>query len=269
MFRIKRFFQRKREIKLNIDRKKQIEESLSSHCNEKILLLPASHKGGNDQIYHAYSNGTVLFVVRVNNEHKISHEIDSKIIKTIKPEERINFEWNVYNVLSQATLSPRAIWKNDFAVACEWFQWKRLSDRLKYDKSNFWSIVELVFGAISKMHKLGVVHLDLNLGNLLISETGDDVRIIDFEYIATEVLSSKQQRVYDFLTIINDFSRNRRGGKLLKKDKEKIAILLDKYLEKDESTVCCGALLPYLKWITKDADFLEYLTNIFPNLQKY
>jgi serine/threonine protein kinase len=52
-----------------------------------------------------------------------------------------------------------------------------------YDESELGDIPKQLYKLIDKVHQLGIVHLDIHTGNIVLKETkeGYDVRLIDFE----------------------------------------------------------------------------------------
>ena len=83
-----------------------------------------------------------------------------------------------------------------------------------------------IIPAIAQMHQHGVTHLDLNLGNVLLEPNFDGVAFIDFEFGAKKWATLPQQQAYDFLKIIDDCTRRRRGGDLMLKNIHRLEDIL-------------------------------------------
>ncbi|MGA1013858.1 MAG: lipopolysaccharide kinase InaA family protein [Limisphaerales bacterium] len=199
-------------------RKNQLSQELAEHFKCAIALKPASTKGGYDQIYLAQSGKEIVAVVRVNNPHKVSTDPIGPEDPAIPlgNEERLNREWQAYETLSPHGLSPRPLWRCQDAIACSWLDWKRLSTQMTNPRLDPIAIQMSLFSSIRRMHDLGITHLDLNLGNFLIRPGATQLAVIDFEFGPVNGIDSGQQMAFDYLKIIQDSLRPRRGyGRLM------------------------------------------------------
>jgi serine/threonine protein kinase len=68
-----------------------------------------------------------------------------------------------------------------------------------------------VLDAVQRMHELGITHLDLNCGNVLVSPDLSRVALIDFEYAPVHGLSFHDQQRFDLLRLAHNLLKPRRG----------------------------------------------------------
>lgn len=199
-------------------RKKQLSQELAEHFKCAIALKPASTKGGYDQIYLAQSGKEIVAVVRVNNPHKVSTDPIGPEDPAIPlgNEERLEREWQAYETLSPHGLSPHPLWRCQDAIACSWLDWKRLSTQMTNPRLDPIAIQMSLLCSVRRMHDLGITHLDLNLGNFLIRPGATQLAVIDFEFGPVSGIDPGQQMAFDYLKIIQDSLRPRRGyGRLM------------------------------------------------------
>ncbi len=247
----------------------QVQESFSNYLNKSIQLKPAPGKSGADLIYFARDHRRMKFaVIRIENTGKATCNLPLKwnFREQLSLQGRIDKEWNAYATMSPHGLSPSPLWKNEKAMACSFIEAQRASRRLINVKDEFWDIAESIFLAIQKMHECNITHMDLNLGNILIQPQSQNVYIIDFEFIAAAWLSPGQQRACDYLFLLNDFVRKRRGGKIMLKDPVRIANLLNIIIREEDKNEALGAITKQLNQLREQTDLLKALTIVFPNI---
>ncbi len=267
---VKRFFRRRAELSSNEERRRSVQEDLQRHYAFPVRVVPAQTKGGFDEIYYVNRGREHIGVARVNSETRESNKkpiLKDSVIVSLSAHERLRLEWNAYSVLYKQGLSPKPIWRNEIAIVCEWLPWERVSRRVIRDRASFWGIAEKVFHVTQQMHSCGIQHMDLNLGNLMINKEGTEIKVIDFEYGAARGMTKGQQRMYDYLRLINDFTRRRRGGKIVLSDPERFVSIVESFIVPDDINVCCGVLIENLKGIRKHKSLRRSLSIILPNLE--
>ncbi len=116
------------------------------------------------------------------------------------------------------------------------------------------------------MHDQGVVHLDLNLGNLLLNPDGKGVAFIDFEFGPVDWVSNEQQMAFDYLRLITDCTKRRRGGELLLADSERLIQLLDQHVESEARLANMSFSLMQLHRLTEHPELQKSLSSIFCGL---
>jgi predicted Ser/Thr protein kinase len=203
---IRKALLRRKKIKQNYPTMARIQELLSEHMKRQIHLKPGFGKRGQDEIYSALDGRKVVAMVRVENKNQL---VSTSPPKWAPPKwdfrvrldfhKRIEKEWNAYSMLSKKNLSPATIWRNEIAAACTFIDGERASRRFVQVKKEFWELTDTVFKAVKQMHDCNIIHLDLNLGNILITKQTNDIAIIDFEFGPADWLSIAQQRACDFL----------------------------------------------------------------------
>ena len=247
----------------------EVQQLICEHFTANIELKAASAKGGYDEIYNAIKDGQVFGVVRINSDFKADKDPIGQWDPGIplNSTERLDYEWYAYKKLFPANLSPEPLWRNDTAIMCSWVDAERASERLIKDRKCFWTLAEKIFGAVATMHSLGVVHLDMNLGNILVKSDNFEITIIDFEFGPADWVSPSQQRAFDYLRLIDDFIKPRRGGKQMLADIERLVDILDKLVQPEDRCAELSVFLQKLKRLQSQKDLSKSLCRIFPNLE--
>lgn len=259
-----RWLRRRRELAQNRPRMLEAQDELSRHLGTKVSLRPASAKGGYDEIYLAHANQGPIAVVRINSQHKSDTDPIGQWDPGIPlgPKERLDKEWTAYQALHPHGLSPEPLWRNEFAIACSWLPSQRASRQLRKSEADFWGIVEEAFQAISTMHRSGVTHLDLNTGNLLLENGSGKVIIIDFEFGPADWVTPPQQRLFDYLRLIDDLCKKRRGGDYLQKDIGRICDLLDQFVAPEDRGVDLDIPLKKLSRLGENPELTASLARV-------
>jgi len=163
-------------------------------------------------------------------------------------------------------LSPKPLWRNDRAMACSWVPWGRLSRLLTRERDQFWPMMKLTMPLIARMHQSGVIHLDLNLGNLLVSPEKSQVMVIDFEFGEVDWVTIGQQKAFDYLRFIDDGLKKRRGGDVLKSAPEKLVGLLDPCLDNETRNAELSFVFEKLTRLANEPELCARLLEVFPKL---
>lgn len=237
MASLTKFFRRRRELAHFAPEMRHTAQALAQAQGHPVILKPAATKGGYDEIYYALrpaggsttGRATERFaVVRINSPYKTQndpiHPHDPSV--PLDATGRLDREWNAYRVLGPLGLSPQALWRSDVAIACSWLQADRVSRHLARQRDQVWTIAQGAFALVAHMHAHGVVHLDLNLGNLLIDPANGRLQIIDFEFGPAHWAQPDQQQAFDYLRLVEDFIKPRRGGDHVAHDPQRLAELL-------------------------------------------
>ena len=248
----------------------QVQLSLSEYFKHPVRLKPGLGKAGRDQIYSVRYRRRTIAVVRVQNTGKLVQNGHRKWNFRVRAsmQERIERECDAYEKLSSIGLSPRPLWRNDIACACSWVDAERAARHLVYARHNFWELVDTIFDAVRKMHDLGITHLDLNLGNILINRKTNIISFIDFEFAPESWVTDSQQRVCDYFILLNEFCRKRRGGKVMLADPERMAHLLGQYLRDEDRDAYLGSILPQFDRLFQSEALCYALKNVFSNLER-
>ncbi|RYD26357.1 MAG: hypothetical protein EOP87_22870, partial [Verrucomicrobiaceae bacterium] len=139
-----RWFRRRSEFNLQTERRLELESELSRFRGKPTHLVPASAKGGYDQIYYAMENGRHIAVVRVNSPHKKQKDpiLPDDPAVPLHAEQRLDREWEAYSKLFPLGLSPEPIWRTKDAIACSWVRWRRAARMLVKRRDMAWPILE-------------------------------------------------------------------------------------------------------------------------------
>ncbi len=263
-----RWLKRRYQINLMSPRRRELERLLTEAWEQPIRLVSASTSQSYDEIYYASDHSKRLAVVRVNRP-------DSPLPDLIGPDApgapldssgRLNMEWETYSKLSQVNLSPKPLWRTDDAIACSWLPWDRASRYLVRHRDRFWEVMQCVIPAIRMMHDQGVTHLDMNLGNLLLNPDGKGVAFIDFEFGPVDWVSREQLMAFDYLRLIADCTKRRRGGDYLLADPERLLPLLDQNVEAEARLADMSFSLTQLHRLTEHPELQKSLSSVFRGL---
>lgn len=261
---IRRPFERARQAPL----RRELEQQLTNEFGTRIQLIAAQTKGGYDEIYYAEKERERFAVVRVNSLHKKQDDPigpnDPGI--PLGPQDRLDREWNAYEKLNALGLSPRPLWRSDKAIACSWIPWERAARVLINQRDQFWPLLERIIPAIGGMHHADVIHLDLNLGNILVDPHGRGVAIIDFEFGPVDWVSPQQQRAYDYLRIVDNCVKKRRGGNYLLSKPERFVDLLDQSVQAEDRNAEMTFALEKLRLLAEQPELIAALRRVFPKL---
>ena len=216
-------------------RRKELECEISKQLGKEVRLVAKPTKSRDrSSIYWAMNGRETMGIVRLSNPNfnaLVTPAVDPNPRYLLPTKYRLAYEWDAYRQLHPAGLSPEPIWHGKDAAMSSHVDWPRVSVQLIADQSRYWPIMERVLPAIRKMHDLGVIHMDLNLGNILADQNSDSVMFIDFEYAAVAGLTRGQQKAFDYLHVIRNTTRRRRGGNMLRADTDRMAKLLDSCLD--------------------------------------
>lgn len=265
-----RWLKRRIELLRVSERRRELCEQLSKEFDQELKLVPASTKGGYDEIYYARSSADIIAVVRVNSPYKtISDPIGPKDPGIpLAPLDRIEREWEAYSKLSTEGLSPTPLWRIEDAMACSWLPWDRLSRVLTSTPAQLWPVLELTLPTIAHMHRLGVAHLDLNLGNLLIDANREKVAVIDFEFGPVPWVTLPQQMAFDYLRLLDDCCKPRRGGKHLLANPENLLPLLKELVPTEIAEAPMAFAFEKLQRLASSPSLRSTLEQVFPKLNE-
>jgi len=266
---LRKTIKRKKELKTHRPEMLQVQQQLSDHLNQKLQLKPASGKAGQDQIYNAYNGQKIIAIVRIQNKNIPDEPPKWNFRNALELQPRMENEWNAYSMLSSQALSPTPLWRNEIAIACSWVNANRASRRFIHAKKDFWVLVEIIFDAVCKMHNCGITHMDLNLGNILINQTTNDITFIDFEFAPADWVSPNQQRICDFLCLLNEFCKKRRGGKIMLSNPKHMIQILKKYIRPEDQNIQMNKIVYQLDKLSRQTEFCNELNSIFPNLKMH
>ena len=197
------------------ERCRHVEWQLSLLLKQSIALVPTCSGGGLDRIFLAQTRSwpmQTLACVRMNCPWRNEETIASHLPRIPLPaRRRIAREARVYEQLAPLGLAPELMARGEFFLANQFLPWPRVSEVLKRNPERLWIVLPKVLSAIRRMHDSGIVHMDLNCGNLLISPNFASVAIIDFEYAPRHHMVTFDQQRFDFLRLAHNLLKRRRG----------------------------------------------------------
>ncbi len=197
------------------DRRRDVEWQLGVLFKQAVRLRPTLSDGGFDRIYLAHqadAENRVLASVRMNclGRERAPDEPDLPRI-ALPGEHRIHREARAYRRLASLGVAPRLIARGEYFLVNHWLPWPRLSDVLRQQSERLWDALPVVLDAIRTMHDHGVVHMDLNCGNVLVSPDFSAAVIIDFEFAPLRSMNEFDQQRFDYLRLAHNLLKPRRG----------------------------------------------------------
>ncbi|MDG1892963.1 MAG: hypothetical protein P8L18_16795 [Verrucomicrobiota bacterium] len=261
---VRKYFERHR-LK---PRRQSLEKELGKHFGGDIRLKVASAKGGYDEIFLALRDASPFAMVRLNNPDKRSTDPvgpnDPGI--PLGARDRLDREWKAYDTLSALGFAPKPLWRCSDAIVCEWLNWNRASLYITENRNDVLPTYALMLPIIGSMHSKDIAHLDLNLGNFLLSPTLTKAVVIDFEFGPSEGVSLSQQLAFDYLKLLNDGLRPRRGGKQLLAVLPAWIELLESHVDDRARSANLDFAPHVLKRIYDYPDVVQGLRDLFPGL---
>ena len=216
------------------DRRHEVEWQLGVVFRQPVRLRPTLSGGGFDRIYLAHRDtpqNQVLASVRMNcpGTDRAPKEPDLPRI-ALPGEHRIHREARAYRQLATLGIAPRLIARGEYFLANHWLPWPRLSDVLRQESGRLWEVLPVVLDAIRTMHDNGVVHMDLNCGNLLISPDFQSAVIIDFEFAPLRSMIVFDQQRFDYLRLAHNLLKPRRGREAAFRQPERFVELFSQFV---------------------------------------
>jgi serine/threonine protein kinase len=135
------------------------------------------------------------------------------------------------------------------------------------DRQTFWPLIEAILPGISRMHRCGVTHLDLNLGNILVDPRTSKIAFIDFEFGCRATVTIPQQQAYDYLRLIDECLRPRRGGKQLLNEMDRLVGGLRGCVDGAVREADLSGFLEKLRRLAAHAELCQKLRTVFPHLE--
>jgi hypothetical protein len=262
------WLRRRGELAALDPRRRELEAELSRYCGHSVQLVSVQAKRSYDEVYYALRDGQKFAVVRVNNPWKkqVGAIQPQSIAVPLQSRERLRREWTAYERLFPSGLSPQPIWRAEDAIACGWLNWPRASETILRDRDQFWPTIETVLPAIRQMHDCGITHLDLNLGNILTEPNTRRVAFIDFEFGAVPAVTVPQQRAFDYLRLIDECVRPRRGGKQMLGDLDRLVLRLQESVDEEARDADMSRVWGKLHRLASHAELRQKLRTVFPRL---
>lgn len=214
---------------------REVRRQLSLVLGEAVRLEPASRSGGGfDSVFIARSRNQrtrCLAGVRVCSPSRRLPQADEPDLprQVLSSGARIHREGEAYQRLSPLGLSPQLLVQGESFLANVWLPWPRASELLRESERRVWDILPPVLRAISEMHACGVVHLDLNCGNILVRPDLQAVAFVDFEYGPAEGMSAQAQQAFDLLRFTQGLLRPRRGLGAIRADQPRFVECLQAF----------------------------------------
>ncbi|MCX7661521.1 MAG: hypothetical protein N2Z79_02410 [Candidatus Omnitrophica bacterium] len=184
---------------------REISQSLGVSIRLKGFHL---RRSSHDKNYLIFSSGKIIAIARVNKEillrKKFPKYFNDNNLDFINREFlRFQREYEKYKKASEFALAPKPLYLEEGALVCEYIDAPDALSLIKKDKESLWKIFERVLIALSKLHKIGVIHRDASLYNTLICSDGRTV-FIDMERGELPGMYTFQEYiVFDYLHLLD------------------------------------------------------------------
>jgi len=259
----------KRRFRLNYaeyrirDRLNEIGAELSALAGNKVYFERSGSRG-QDSIYIVHSKRQKTGVLRLYNPWRKKKTIEPSMpYILLPPASRLLREWNAYQLGYPHGLTPKPVWHSHDATLCDYIPLHTMHSRLLANPEEFWRLVIQASLRLSQLHKLGLIHMDASLANILAEEKLINMIFIDFEFAPAEHLSVDQQRAYDYLRLLESSLKFIPPGS--NKNNEDWVTLLNKTIAGFTNNVDIRPLLPALPRLIADPYIWPAVQALFYN----
>ena len=161
-----------------------------------VRAIRSGHRG-HDSTLCLKKRGVPVAMVRLTRPYVVRPGPAPGMPFTLaEPKERITRERDIYRIGCTHGITPEPIWCAENALVCRYVNAK------PPPKTIDWQTLAHVNQALSKLHALGISHMDMSPGNVLLDSASQRVVFVDFEYKPAEGLSVANQRAYDYLRLL-------------------------------------------------------------------
>ena len=119
----------------------------------------------------------------------------------LAPEAKIEREWQAYAAGFPAGLTPQPLWRDGYALLCAYVDGAPLKREAEEGRAAYLALAAEALPQIARLHRAGLTHMDMSLSNILRERSGG-YRFVDFEYGPAAGLTVEQQRLYDYLRLL-------------------------------------------------------------------
>lgn len=194
--KIKRFFS---EL-LILPRRREVARALQRDLGLKNPSFKQSGSKGYDSVYTVSDGGKIIGVMRLLNPYKRSGDTHMQGIH--QPGiNRIDYEWSIYQKGGAQSVTPKALWRADDVLMCEYVPGQRLQSTVEKNPAQTWDAILLAAKNLDRLHTAGIAHMDASLANIFVDAQGL-ARFVDFEYAPAKELSFAAQKVFDHLRLV-------------------------------------------------------------------
>lgn len=205
---LKRFVKKQKKIHRAKKYVSQTKDQLE-HLFAKKIRLSLKGGAGRDLVYIVIdkTSNKRIAVLRVGIDgNKEYVEKPNRPYTQLSAKQTIEREHEIYLKLSQNNLSPKPIWmSDDHNVLCnEYLDATNFFEHINHDQSAFWDYALKAAQSIQKLHNANVTHMDMSFHNILIDRESN-LYFIDFEYVSGKKMNVMEQRLYDYLRLIESY----------------------------------------------------------------
>jgi hypothetical protein len=196
------------EVYVNIKfrkKKKQLRGRLSNFFGSPIKLLRCFRKSSRDNIYRIVSDGRVIAIARVLNEHrlKILARSPEKYNDLLANQNRkFQREWEMSQRAQTYFLAPVPLFKDDGIMVFKFVEGTLAVEIIKKDPNKLKPIVTIILETLNLLYQLDIFHGDLTLAHCIITGEGKCV-FFDLETEMPDLGSREKKIAYEYLHLID------------------------------------------------------------------
>lgn len=259
MRKIKKYFKNFKIFMNNKTKINAVKEQMKQHFGD--ITFHFASFGGADLNYYLLKKKKRFGILRLSIKN-IEKDADRPILRFNK-RKRLSREYQAYNIGSKYGLTPKVLYHYEDGVVCEYLDGQRVFDILYKDTTKVWKVLEEAIQVYSKLHELGITHLDATLKNFILDN--GRMKVIDFEYYPAADLSLELQKAYDYVRIIEHTLRIIPGKE--QKNYHDFLNVLDETVPNDIRNVDFTLVKPWLENIQSFPIYEELQKRIFTNLR--
>lgn len=235
MRKLKRFLRRLIAEWKNRKRREEVLRKISKHLGEQVTLRQSGSRGA-DSIFEIVSqSGKQIAVLRLLNPYRKKKTApDFMPYCILSGETRIAREKEAYLLGAGLSLTPKVLWDASDALVCEYFSGEPILEHYLKGRVSATGMIEIGWNALSKLHDLGISHMDASVQNVLLSDSGSNAVLVDFEFGSALDLSFEDQCLYDYFRYLESSLKfiSLEEEKVLTKELEELNVIPVLVLEK-------------------------------------
>lgn len=166
--------------------------------------------GADNIVFNSFGGADINFLIKKNRRTfammrlAITDKKDTNSfpIQRFEIKKRIAYEKRAYKYGGTLGITPKLLYFCDECTVCEYIEGKSAYNIIKKDPSKGWELLAELFPLYHRLHCENIVHLDATLKNIFFDTKINQFKLVDFEYYPNSTVTLKQQKLYDYLKLL-------------------------------------------------------------------